>query len=125
MDETEVAKVVLLDHIPHNEMPVPKPVANMESTYYTYRMSVNIPDIKCDKCSLQLLYVMTDKSVKCGIETCYYNPADAACKGNTDPAAATCAGAPNSQVCVAEGECFSNCKLILYVPYCVLLPTRI
>ena len=73
-------------------------------------MSVNIPDIQCDKCSLQLLYVMTDKSVKCGTPTCYYNPADAACKGSTDPAAATCAGAPNDQVCVVEGECFSNCE---------------
>jgi hypothetical protein len=82
----------------------------MEKTYAQYKMSVNIPDVKCDKCSLQLLYVMTDKTVKCGIETCYYNPADAACKGSVDPDAPTCAGAPNSNVCVAENECFSNCE---------------
>jgi hypothetical protein len=106
LDESETARVVLLDHIPHNEKSLPD--RNDESTYVEYKISVNIPNVKCDKCSLQLLYVMTDKSVKCGIPTCYYNPDDAACKGNTDPNAATCAGAPNSEVCVAEGECFSN-----------------
>jgi len=106
LDETETPKVILLDHIPHNDASTPK--TNDESTYYQYHMSVNIPNIKCDKCSLQLLYVMTDKSTKCGIQTCYYNHDDAACKGSTDPNAATCAGAPNSNVCVQDGECFSN-----------------
>lgn len=106
LDETETAKIVLLDHIPHNELSLPTPYE--ESTYVEYKMSVNIPDVKCEKCSLQLLYVMTDKTVKCGTSTCYYNPADAACKGSTNPSAPTCAGAPNSNVCVAEGECFSN-----------------
>lgn len=108
LDETETARVVLLDHIPHNDKSAPD--RNDESTYVPYKISVNIPDVQCDKCSLQLLYVMTDKTVKCGTPVCYYNPDDAACKGSTDPNAATCAGAPNSQVCVAEGECFSNCK---------------
>jgi len=108
LDETETARVVLLDHIPHNENPNPVPIARVEKTYAQYHISVNVPDVKCDKCSLQLLYVMTDKTVKCGVETCYYNPDDAACKGSTDPEAATCAGAPNDAVCTAEGECFSN-----------------
>lgn len=112
LDESETARVVLLDHIPHNEESHPD--YTNEASYVEYKMSVNIPNVKCDKCSLQLLYVMTDKSVKCGIPTCYYNPDDAACKGSTDPNAATCPGAPNSQVCVAEGECFSNCK---YLPH--------
>lgn len=71
-------------------------------------MSVNIPNVDCKKCSLQLLYVMTDKTVKCGTETCYYNPEDSACKGSTDPNAETCPGAPNDVPCVQEGECFSN-----------------
>lgn len=120
LDETETARVVLLDHIPHNEES--KPVAYLENTYATYTMSVNVPDIKCDKCSLQLLYVMTDKTVGCGTATCYYNPDDAACKGSTDPNAATCLGAPNDQACVAEDECFSSCKLtplmIIFSLYC-------
>ena len=110
LDETETARVVLLDHIPHNDDSAPS--SSDESTYYLYQVSVNIPDIQCDKCSLQFLYVMTDKSVKCGIETCYYNASDAACKGSTDPDAATCTGAPNSNVCTQENECFSNCKFI-------------
>jgi hypothetical protein len=71
-------------------------------------MSIDIPNVNCTKCSLQLLYVMTDKSVKCGVETCYYNPDDSACKGSTDPATETCKGAPNDDVCVQENECFSN-----------------
>jgi len=106
LDETETARIILLDHIPHNDAATP--VIDLEATYTPYKLSVNIPDVKCAKCSLQLLYVMTDKSVKCGVDTCFYNPADAACKGSTDPNAATCAGAPNSNVCVQENECFSN-----------------
>lgn len=108
LDETETARVVLLDHIPHYDAASPN--QKIESSYVEYKISVNIPDVKCEKCSLQLLYVMTDKSVNCGIPTCYYNAEDAACKGSTDPNAATCKGAPNSNVCVAEKECFSNCK---------------
>jgi hypothetical protein len=108
LDQNEVAKVVLLDHIPHDDASSPN--MNIEQTYQDYKLSVFVPNVKCDKCSLQLLYVMTDKSTRCGMETCYYNPDDAACKGSTDPNAATCAGAPNDQVCVQENECFSNCS---------------
>eukprot|EP00601_Ochromonadales_sp_CCMP2298_P028581 CAMPEP_0173331910 /NCGR_PEP_ID=MMETSP1144-20121109/4061_1 /TAXON_ID=483371 /ORGANISM="non described non described, Strain CCMP2298" /LENGTH=272 /DNA_ID=CAMNT_0014276739 /DNA_START=277 /DNA_END=1095 /DNA_ORIENTATION=+ len=106
LDETETTVVVLLDHIPHNEDS--QPIAQVEATYTEYSMSLLIPDIKCDKCTLQFLYAMTDKTVKCGTPVCYYNPQDAACKGSTDPDAETCAGAPNDTPCVAEGECFSN-----------------
>jgi len=106
LDETETARILLLDHIPHNEKA--SPVPQFENTYVPYKMSVQIPDVKCDKCSIQLLYVMTDKTVKCNTPTCFYNPADAACKGSTDPAAATCAGAPNGNVCVQANECFSS-----------------
>lgn len=106
LDESETARVVLLDHIPHNEDA--KPIAYLENTYQSYSISVNVPDIKCDKCSLQLLYVMTDKTVGCDQPICYYNPDDAACKGSTDADAATCFGAPNDNVCVADNECFSN-----------------
>jgi len=106
LDENEVSRIVLLDHIPHNEDS--SPTAYVEKTYTPYKVSVKIPDVNCEKCSLQLLYVMTDKTTKCGVNSCYYNPLDAACKGSTDPSAATCAGAPNSNVCVEENECFSN-----------------
>lgn len=106
LDEKETAKIILLDHIPHDD--ASSPTAHVEKTYQPYKMSVEIPNIKCDKCSLQLLYVMTDKTVNCNIPTCYYNPDDAACKGSTDPKADTCAGAPNDNVCVQENECFSN-----------------
>lgn len=106
LDESETEVVVLLDHIPHNENS--SPVAYVESTYVEYKISAYIPDISCEKCTLQLMYAMTDKTVACGIPTCYYNPEDAACKGSTDPSAPTCAGAPNDEVCVQENECFSN-----------------
>lgn len=108
LDETETARIVLLDHIPHDETSTP--TAGDEKTYTPYKMSIYIPDVDCKKCSLQFLYFMTDKSTKCGTPTCYYNPLDTGCKGSTDPNAPTCGGAPNSNVCVQEGECFSNCK---------------
>jgi hypothetical protein len=124
LDEKEEARLVLLDHIPHNDASSPNYM--LESTFVPYKMSVYIPNVKCSKCSLQFLYVMTDKTTKCGVETCYYNPADAACKGSTDPNAATCAGAPNNVVCIQENECFSNCKfwlsffLILIIKICLI-----
>ena len=70
LDETETAQVILLDHIPHWD--AASPIAYIERTYVDYKMSVNIPDVNCTKCSLQLLYVMSDKTVKCGTKTCYY-----------------------------------------------------
>jgi len=111
LDSNETAVVLLLDHIPHNDES--NPVPYVEKSYVEYKISVEIPDIKCDKCSLQLLYIMTDKSVKCGIDVCYYNPYDAACKGSTDEKKPTCFGAPNNNPCKNENVCFSNCKYIL------------
>jgi hypothetical protein len=111
LDESETAKIILLDHIPHND--ASSPVMAVESSFTEYKISVEIPNINCERCTLQLLYVMTDKSTKCNIPTCYYNPFDAACKGTTDPNSATCAGAPNNDVCVQANECFSNCKQII------------
>ena len=35
------------------------PIPYIEATYVPYRMSVEIPDIKCTQCSIQLLYFMT------------------------------------------------------------------
>ena len=102
--------MVLLDHIPHND--ATNPDENSEASYAPYRMSIYIPDVNCPKCVLQLLYPMTDKSTKCGIQTCFYNPDDTACKGSTSASAPTCSGAPSESLCHTENECFSNCKLL-------------
>ena len=55
LDSRENAKVILLDHIPHNDNTAPN--MTEESTYAPYRISVNIPDVQCTRCSIQLLYV--------------------------------------------------------------------
>lgn len=103
--------IVLLDHIPHNDAAAPFP--NNETSYAPYKISVFVPDINCHKCSIQLLYVMTDKSTACGMNSCKYYPNNSACKGSTDPASKTCPGAPNSDVCGKAHTCFSNCKFKL------------
>ena len=51
-------------HIPHWDASSPN-YAN-ESSFQPYHMTVNIPDVYCAKCSLQMLYIMTDKTVNCG-----------------------------------------------------------
>jgi len=50
---------VLLDHIPHNDES--KPNYNDPSTYVPYRITLIIPDVACNKCSIQLANPMTDK----------------------------------------------------------------
>jgi hypothetical protein len=56
-DDTHYDKYILLDDVPHNDkwgnygMDNPKP----------YTLELNIPDIDCPKCSLQVLEIMTDK----------------------------------------------------------------
>eukprot|EP01120_Amphizonella_sp_Union-15-10_P003471 TRINITY_DN13889_c0_g1_i1.p1 TRINITY_DN13889_c0_g1~~TRINITY_DN13889_c0_g1_i1.p1 ORF type:complete len:279 (-),score=32.55 TRINITY_DN13889_c0_g1_i1:141-977(-) len=51
---------VLVDHIPHNDEP-PNPTYNDPSTYKQYRLTIRIPDIDCNSCSLQIVNPMTDK----------------------------------------------------------------
>jgi len=71
-------RFVLLDHIPHNDagspsFEDPKP----------YMMEIEIPDIHCPRCSLQVLSIMTDKLVTRGLECCSYPnsvvPGDTVC----------------------------------------------
>lgn len=50
---------VLLDHIPHDENS--KPAFGDDSTYHQFWITVEIPDITCDACSLHLGNPMTDK----------------------------------------------------------------
>jgi len=54
---------VLLDHIPSETSP----------QRMTYRLSVDIPDVSCERCTLQLLNPMTDKIT---IDSCLYDPAN-------------------------------------------------
>lgn len=60
---------VLLTHIPHPD--------NGKYSTYTIKLVVDIPDINCEKCSLQLLSVMTDKI---GKGNCCSYPTDSANK---------------------------------------------
>jgi hypothetical protein len=98
--------VVLLDHIPHNDET--KPIPYFESSYAPYSITVDIPDIQCPKCSIRVLYVMTDKSVACGLKQCVYYADDTECSGHTDPSIPQCAGTSTNKPCKYADSCFSN-----------------
>lgn len=70
---------VLLDHIPHNDCC--KPSYWDEDTYTQYTITINIPNIQCERCSLHLSNPMTDKI-------------------GSD-------GAPDGKGCTDPGSCFS------------------
>jgi hypothetical protein len=106
LDENEIERIVLLDHIPHNDDT--KPIPYVESSYSPYSITVEIPDIQCSKCSIRVLYVMTDKSVACGLAQCVYYADDTECSGHTDPAIAQCAGTSTNKPCKYANSCFSN-----------------
>lgn len=108
LDENEEAKVVLLNHIPHWD--ASKPTPGKEATYTQYRMTVNIPDVACDKCSLQLLYVMTDKTTRCTNSTavCDLYMDDTECSGRLDKSQPKCQGASTDEPCKRANTCFSS-----------------
>ncbi|XP_065829831.1 uncharacterized protein [Oscarella lobularis] len=58
-DGKDVYDCILLNHIPHND--AGRPTYLNEQTYVQYRITVDIPDVKCDNCALQLINPMTDK----------------------------------------------------------------
>ena len=58
-DGTDDNACVLLDHIPHNDCC--EPDLNDPSTYTPYAITVMIPNIICERCSLHLSNPMTDK----------------------------------------------------------------
>jgi len=68
----DVYDVVLLAHIPHNDLNAP--VYGVESTYTKTYITVEIPDVLCERCALQLLNPMTDKLAGNGMESCIYDP---------------------------------------------------
>jgi hypothetical protein len=68
-DGTDDTVCVLLDHIPHNDGSNPRPDQGPESTYAQYGITINIPDVKCDRCSLHLGNPMTDSIGSDGFPT--------------------------------------------------------
>lgn len=95
----------LLDHIPHNDV---AKTTMMERKYTPYQMTLDMPDVDCKECSLQLLFIMTDKTVGCGLEYCNYYADDDNCIGHTTTDEGICTGAvPTSGVCKNEDTCFS------------------
>lgn len=59
-DGTDADACTLLDHIPHNDLAV-RPNFRDESTYTQYAVTIDIPDVNCESCSLHLSNPMTDK----------------------------------------------------------------
>lgn len=59
-DGTDSEACTLLDHIPHNDLAV-RPNFRDESTYTQYAVTIDIPDVNCERCSLHLSNPMTDK----------------------------------------------------------------
>ena len=104
-----------MDHIPHNDKS--NPDKDNENSFTKYNISLLIPNVDCPSCSLQLLYIMTDKTTSCNIPVCRYNELDTACKGSTDLNTDPCLGAPNGNVCIDSNECFSNCMFNHYWLY--------
>jgi len=68
---------VLLNHIPHNDDNAP--IYGVESTYTKTYITVEIPNVKCDRCALQLVNPMTDKLEANGQSQCLYDPTCTTC----------------------------------------------
>ena len=58
-DGNDDASCVLLDHIPHNDCCSPSLFD--PSTYTQYSITIQIPNVNCERCSLHLSNPMTDK----------------------------------------------------------------
>jgi len=59
-NSTDDESCLLLDHIPHNEEADIPDISNPE-TYVPYVITLEIPDVSCERCSLHLANPMTDK----------------------------------------------------------------
>jgi hypothetical protein len=58
-DGNDLEECTLLDHVPHS--PYSTPTFADESTWPLYNLTIVIPDVSCEKCSLHLVNPMTDK----------------------------------------------------------------
>ena len=97
--DLDTAPSVLLDNI-----------ADKSGTQ-SYSQEVTLPDVECDKCTLQLIQVMTDKPPYGDGNDLYYQCADivlardAAPVGSDDAGAGTSSGAPSPPAPKDEGSC--------------------
>lgn len=61
-DGSDDSSCIILDHVPHNDVrSAARPRIEDESTYISYFINLEIPDVACDQCSLHLANPMTDK----------------------------------------------------------------
>ena len=58
-DGNDDGSCVLLDHIPHNDSG--RPSLYDPTTYTPFAITINIPNVICERCSLHLANPMTDK----------------------------------------------------------------
>jgi hypothetical protein len=59
-DNARFARCVVLDHIPHNDAPPRRPLPGLAGSYTRFRLTVNVPDVRCARCTLQLVTLMSD-----------------------------------------------------------------
>jgi hypothetical protein len=106
LDESGNLKVMLLDHIPHNDASTAD--FDNETRFQPYRITVFIPDVACARCSLQLVAVMTDDTIGCGVPTCAYYSDDSSCSG-WSPATPDCGAPPPDAVpCKRPATCYTS-----------------
>lgn len=53
--DDEYSSCILLNHIPHNDRNAP--TYGDESTWTKTYITIEIPDVKCDKCALQVCFL--------------------------------------------------------------------
>jgi len=90
-DGNDLESCVLLDHVPHN--PDSSPSYSDESTWTLYNITVVIPDVDCEKCSLHLSNPMTDK-----IGDAKYYDGEGCCDPGADDCSSTTSPAQCSSV---------------------------
>lgn len=66
--EDSFEQCILVNNIPHND--AGNPVYEDDKTYTEYSLTVDIPDVKCDDCALQLVNIVPGK------DACNYDPND-------------------------------------------------
>jgi hypothetical protein len=100
---------VLLDHIPHNNAPALPPVFGVDATYMRSALTVVLPNVRCERCVLQLVTLMTDAlhgtraGARCALPgtsselppcPAYFSCATIAINGTASGAAAACGAQP-------------------------------
>ena len=85
-DGNDLEECILLDHVPHS--PTSSPTFSNEGSWTLYNLTIVIPDVACEKCSLHLTNPMTDKigsaAYANGAGCC--DPGDSGCTSTSNPA---------------------------------------